>query len=685
MVISSLVLAAGAYFGAKLYQRWRPPQKVSQPVNSHEATAKSSPPGKTQEFAAATQEINHYLAVSGAGMGLATAGALFFPPLRVFGLSCTLYSCLPILQDTYKSLIQERRLRASVLDSIAVMGALAAQYYTVLAFSSCLYFTGRKLLLKTEDHSRKSLVSIFEQQPRSVWLWRDGVEVQVPFEEVQSGNILVVNAGEMIPADGLIVEGIASIDQHRLTGESQPAEKGTGEAVLAATIVLSGRILVQVEKAGAESVAAQIGEILNRTADYKSTIEARSQQLADRSVLPTLGISSLALLTQGLVGGVAAVSANFSEVLRVASPLGMLSFLSLATQNGILIKDGRSLELLKQVDTVIFDKTGTLTLDQPQLGQIYCCNGLTGEALLTYAAAAEHRQTHPIAKAIQQAAQERGLRLPAIDQASYEVGYGLRVQLEQQWVRVGSARFMELEQITISDEMKNIQQTAHDMGNSLIYVAVDDRLEGAIELQPTLRPEAKTVIQQLKERGMSLYIISGDHEQPTRNLAAQIGIDHYFAEVLPEDKAKLVEQLQREGRFICFVGDGINDSIALKKAQVSISIRGASTVATDTAQVVLMDGSLSQLNYLFQLAQDMNKNLKTTLGLTFGSGVICVGGVFFLHFGILSSIVLFNLSLAAGVANAMRPLLQRQPQDSSRKDSHKDSHDDTRHDGPGAG
>ncbi len=436
MIFVSLILAAGAYTGKKIYQGWRsPPKRALRPIR---AMVKTSRPEAAAEVVAADQETNHYLTVSATGMGLATAGALLFHPLSVLGLSCTLYSSLPIFQDTYRSLFKERRLRASALDSVAVLGALAAHYYTVMAFSTGLYFVGRKLLSKTEDHSRKKLVGIFEQQPRSVWLLRDGVEIQVPFETVQSGNVLVVNPGEVIPADGVVVEGLASVDQNRLTGESQPAEKGPGDAVFAATIVQRGRMLIRVEKAGTETVAAQIADILTRTADYRSAIEARSQQLADRSVLPTLGVGSLALLARGLAGGVAVVSANFSEVLRVASPLGMLSYLSVATQNGILIKDGRSLELLRQVDTVVFDKTGTLTMEQPQVGQIHTCDSLTETELLTYAAAAEHRQTHPIAKAIHQAARERGLDLPAMDHSSYEAGYGLRADLGAHRVSVGS-------------------------------------------------------------------------------------------------------------------------------------------------------------------------------------------------------------------------------------------------------
>ena len=661
MFISSLILATGAYVGRRLYQRRQEREKLILPLSK--AIAKTPTQESAEELAATNREIDHYLVVSGTGFGLAAAGALFSPPLTLLGLACTLYVTLPIFQDTYHSIVKERRLRASVLDSVAVLGAFAAKYYTLMAFSSGLYFLGKKLLLKTEDHSRKKLVSIFEQQPRAVWLWRDEVEVQVPFETVQCGNVLVVNAGEVIPADGVIVDGLASIDQHRLTGESQPAEKSLGEPVFAATVVLSGRILVKVERAGSDTVAAQIGDILARTADYRYAIEARSQQLADRSVLPTLAISSLAALTQGLVSGVAVVSSNFSEVLRVASPLGMLSYLTVATQNGILIKDGRSLELLREVNTVVFDKTGTLTLEQPELAQIYCCQTLTETDVLTYAAAAEHRQAHPIARAIQQAAIERCLKLPSLDHASYEVGYGLRVRLGEERICVGSDRFMALEQIAIPNDLKAIQENAHDQGHSMVYVAVNEQLAGAIELRPTIRPEAPEVIRQLQERGIRLYIISGDHEQPTRNLAAQLGITDYFAEVLPEDKAGLVEQLQQSGNSVCFVGDGINDAIALKKAQVSVSIRGASTIATDTAQIVLMDGTLTNLSYLFQLAQDLNANLERTLALTVGPGVICIGGIFFFHFGILSSVLLFNLSLLASVTNAILPLIQSETQD----------------------
>ncbi|MGB0383940.1 MAG: HAD-IC family P-type ATPase [Ardenticatenaceae bacterium] len=302
-------------------------------------------------------------------------------------------------------------------------------------------------------------------------------------------------------------------------------------------------------------------------------------------------------------------------------------------------------------------KTGTLTLEQPVVGQIHTCNGVSEENLLTYAAAAEYRQTHPIARAILQAADEHGLNVPEIDSAQYEVGYGIKVRLANKTIHVGSTRFMVMEGIAIPAEMQIIQQNAHENGSSLVMVAVDNQLGGAIELVAVIRPEAREIVRELRERKISMYIISGDHEKPTKQLAQELGIDNYFAETLPENKADMVAQLQEEGKSVCFIGDGINDSIALKKANVSISLSGASTIATDTAQIILMDGNLKQLENIFELAQGFENNMNNTLITSVVPGVITISGVFFLHFGLASSVILNNLGLMAGLSNVMWPLL----------------------------
>jgi Cu2+-exporting ATPase len=218
---------------------------------------------------------------------------------------------------------------------------------------------------------------------------------------------------------------------------------------------------------------------------------------------------------------------------------------------------------------------------------------------------------------------------------------------------------MKLEGIDIPSKINKIQASCHEEGHSFIMLASDDKLMGIIELHTTLRPEAKQVIKDLHQRNISVYIISGDHEQPTKKLAQALGIDHYFANALPEQKAALIAKFQEEGKSVCFVGDGINDSIALKKAHVSISLRGASTVATDSAQVILMDQTITKLDHFFELAQDFDTNQKTGLATTLVPGVLCVGGIFFLHFGILSAMIFYNISAIAGIGNALLPLIKQ--------------------------
>jgi len=340
----------------------------------------------------------------------------------------------------------------------------------------------------------------------------------------------------------------------------------------------------------------------------------------------------------------------------------MLSYLQVAAQRGILVKDGRALEALDEVDTVLFDKTGTLTLEQPTVSRVLCYNGVAEPEILRYAAAAEAKQSHPIARAILQAAHDHGLDLPLLEDAQYKVGYGLKTQIEGRTTRVGSVRFMSAEQIAVPAEVAVQQAASHTAGNSLVLVALDGEVVGAIELQPTLRPEARQIISNLHARGIQTAIISGDNEAPTQRLAAELGIDRYFAEVLPEDKANLVTQLQEEGHKVCFVGDGINDSIALKSADVAVSLRGATTIATDMAEIVFMDGTLGQLPTLFELADDFAANMRTNLLAAVVPGAIGIVGTFFFGWGMTLCVLLNQGSSPAGIYNAVRPMLEERKQ-----------------------
>lgn len=611
------------------------------------------------------QSLNRKIAYTTVSLVAITVGTLLYPPSLIISVPVSFLLAIPVYKKAFEAIKKERRVNFHVLSAINISGIWLGGFFIPATLSMVVYYLAEKLLVITQERSHQGLISIFGQQARYVWVLIDDVEIQIPFDQLQHGDMVVVEAGQMIPVDGTITAGMASIDQHVLTGEAQPAEKVPGDLVYASTMVLAGKIYVRVEKAGEETLAGQIGKILNRTASYQTDLQSKGSALAHKSALPMLLLGSVAWATIDLERGLAILNTAFGVTLRITAPIAMLNFLNIASRNGILVKDGRSLELLKDVDTVVFDKTGTLTLDQPNVAGIYSCNGLPEDLLLTCAAAAEHRQSHPIARAIRLAAETRQLRLPDIEDATYEVGYGIKVVMGGKLIRVGSDRFMALEGIAVPAELRAQQEVCHTHGHSLVMVAIDDEMVGAIELQPTLRPEVRDVIEALRGRGLSLAIISGDQEEPTRRLAQQLGIEQHFANTLPTHKAELIEDLQRQGRVVCFVGDGINDSIALKKANVSVSLRGATTVAIDTAQVVLTDQTLKQLTDMFDIADEFDANLRASFATAIVPSVINISGVFLFHWGILTALALSNLGVLTSLGIATLPLLRHKNDEQS--------------------
>lgn len=598
-----------------------------------------------------------HLPLCTASLPLAAAAQFLAPPLLPVTAALFIYLSIPTFKSAREVLFVERRLGVDVLDAIVVVGCVGTMNIfagTVLCW--CLSF-GRVLVKKTQDDSKRLLLSAFGKQPRYVWLYKDGVEVQIAMDRLQAGDVIVVNTGEVVPVDGFVKEGMAMIDQHALTGESTPAEKGIGDRVFASTVMVAGKIYVEVEKAGNETASAKISQILNDTAGYKLTSQHKGERLADKAVIPTLALASVGMATLGPGGAVAILNSDFGTGIRMAAPLAMLSSLALCANKGILVKDGRALELMNEVDTVLFDKTGTLTRERPEVGRVVACNGHDPVAILRYAAAAEAKFAHPIARAILHAYEETGQPLPPIDDSRYHVGYGITVHLEGHAIRVGSARFMDLEHIAIPPEVKQALDQAHQEGNTLVMVAVDDALGGAIELQASVRPEVCSIIEGLRKRGIKhIAIISGDHDAPTRKLAESLGMDRYFAQVLPADKAEYVEKLQKEGRKVCFVGDGINDSIALKKANVSVSLRGATSIATDTAHIVFMEEGLSKLCDLRDIARDLDRNVKRSWQLILAPNGLCIAGAFTMGFGVMMSVLTNNVAALAALANGMLPL-----------------------------
>lgn len=613
---------------------------------------------KAASMSRAEQEILRDLALASAIAGVAVVNSfLLVPALYWACVPGVIYYAKITYIQAYRALVDEHRISFDVLNSILITTALLNGMLIPAAigiWSGVLLFW---LITRTEDHSTESISKLFGEQPRFVYLVIHGVEVEVPFTQVQLGDLVVVYAGQTVPVDGVIVDGFASVDQHMLTGEAQPVEKGPGDTVFAITVVLAGRIYVQVEKAAQETVVAQIGQILTNTTAYKQALHSRTMAFVDRMGWPVLGLSLFAFPVWGLSSALGILWSTPGFRMVFFGPLSMLSFLYLAAQKHLLVKDGRSLELLNDVDTVIFDKTGTLTLEEPVVYQIHCCPGQSKEQLLCYTAAAELKQTHPIARAILHAAREQNLSLPEVSDVDYQIGYGIQVKLHEHTLKVGSERFMALEGIAIPSAFGALQDECYRQGHSLVWVAMDDQLAGAIELRPTVRPEAQYIVQSLRERGLALAILSGDHEAPTRHLAAELGIDHYFAQVLPGEKSALIERLQQQGHTVCFVGDGINDAIALKKANVSVSFRGATTVAMDTAQIVLMDSNLSQLAHLFELADRFNANMRVNFLAAVLPGTVCIAGSLLFGWGFLTAVLVSQVSTPFVLYHIAQPLL----------------------------
>ena len=615
----------------------------------------------TGDHISPTVEIaNRKLAASILATTLAVGGTVAGAPLIVLAsIPLNFYASTELFKAAYHKLVKEKRTSANLVDSVYTFATVAGGFNVQLSAERMAFNVGDRLLYEAESRTYEQLATLYEGQHMLVHKVTDEGLFQIPIEDVQAGDTLRIGMGEFIAVDGKVIRGTASVDQRMLTGESQPVEKTVDQEVMSATMVLAGEIDIEVLRSGGDTIAAQITKTLENTTSYESRIQTDMLRLFDRISLPLIVAGVVSFPIFGMSGLVVALGSNFTEVIRNAAPLTMMSYLSLASQMQVLVKDARSFELLNEVNTVVFDKTGTLTLEEPTVWRVYTANGLTEQEVLRLAGAIELNQTHPIARAIVQAAEQQQLELPPIEYGDYELGYGIAARIENGDVKVGSRRFMEQTAVEITSEFSQIETECYARGQTIIYVALNDRLIGAIELSAVLRPEALEVINSLKERGIEVHIMSGDHEEPTRRLAQQLGVDNYHAEVLPHEKANEVEKLQAQGKVVAFVGDGINDAIALKTAHVSFSMRGATALATDTAQVVLLDQDLKHILSMLDMAKEFKKRMRNNVLLSVVPSIISAGGLFVAPaLAVSIQNVFFTSSFAAGVMNSTFPVMK---------------------------
>lgn len=601
----------------------------------------------------------HYMKMSGVSIGL--AGLALLNPIFTIPMILTFtYTAIPYLRVVESSLLQKKKIDGYVLYGIADLMTLALGRTMTASFAVGLFHTAHFVISNAQQNSKQSLVNIFAKQPSKVWLFKDGVEIESPLENVMIGDVIVVHSGDLIPVDGIIIKGIAAIDQHTLTGESQPAEKTEGNVVFASTQVMTGHLHIRVSASGNETTVAKITEILKHSIDFKTHSQLKGEQWADSWNVPVLALAFASMPWLGAMGTVVILNGHIAQNIRIVAPLSTLNYLTLASHKGILVKDGRVLEDLPNIDTFLFDKTGTLTTEEPEVGviKVYQVNYSEND-ILTYAAAAESKSKHPIARAILKRAAAMGLTVPPVDEAHYLIGFGIDVEIHGKRIQVGSRRFMEQENITLPSHLDTDLQEIYNVGHSLIFVAIDQQLAGILEMRAAVRPEARKLLKFLRQNGVKhLAIVSGDQHQPTQKLAEILEMDDCFYDVLPQSKAEIVEKLQAQGRRVCFVGDGVNDTIAMKKANISISLSGATTVATDTAQIVLMDGTLSCLPELLNISQELQKNLNNGWLFNIVPGTLTIASAFLLRADVIVALLLSQGGLGLGIINAMLPLRQ---------------------------
>ena len=610
------------------------------------------------EFAPGIDEeergINRRLVTSIGMVGVAGVAAFGAPILAVVSMFGPIAVLGPIIVKYSVVGWRERKLKYRGLAALGCVLSAFAGFYLAASVVAMSYVVFLKLAARTKASTYETICSTYGlQPPEKVWVKVDGAEIQKPFSELKIGDLVVVNAGQTIPVDGVVKMGDGAVDQHALTGEAQPFEKAQGDRVLANTLLLSGRLDIEVERAGTDTSAAQIANILVTASRAKMDVADRNEQFADTITPPLLAASAVAMATVGPSGAFAIMHGGFGSVAVVAGPLCMLNFLNRASRQGVLIKDGRALEKLHEVNAFVFDKTGTLTVEQPAVAEIHATGDVLPAAVLQLASLAEFRQQHPIARAILAEAETRGLDVSPPENAEYRVGMGIIAQTDGQLVQVGSARFMQACDVSLPLEADAWHSACQHVGGSLVFVSVDGHCVGAIRLEPQLRNETQELINRLMRRGHEIYILSGDAKEPTEYLAGKLGVTGFFAEVLPQDKARIVNRLQEKGRSVCFIGDGVNDALALQQADVSISMRGATTIANDCAQIIVLGHSLMPIEQLIDLGAQYRRNLQRTLAIGNSAGFVLIGGVFALGFGMSAAMILAPLGLGGAVASAL--------------------------------
>ena len=540
-----------------------------------------------------------------------------------------------------------RKLEVEVLDALSITASLLRGDYSTAGSVMFLLTVGSLLEEWTRKKSLDDLARSMALNVDKVWVRTPQGEVLVPLTRVHAGDEVVVRSGNMIPLDGMVLEGEAMVNQAALTGESMPVRKTTGATVYAGTVVEEGECVLVAKAEGGANRYDKIVAMIEESEKLKSGTENRALQLADRLVPWCLaGTVATYAFTRNVTRAISILMVDFSCALKLSMPLAVLSAMRECGEYHITVKGGKYLEALAKADTIVFDKTGTLTRATPQVVQVVPFSGCGEQEVLQLAACLEEHFPHSMANAVVRAARERGISHEEMhSEVEYIVAHGIASRVSGERVVIGSHHFVfEDEHCTIpEDEREKFDNLEPEYSH--LYLAASGRLAGVICIADPLRPEASRVLRALRGLGITnTVMMTGDSERTAAAIAKQVGVDQFFAEVLPEDKAAFVQKAKSEGHTVVMIGDGINDSPALSAADVGIAINSGAAIAREIADVTIKADSLEELVVLKTIANSLQRRVSANYRfvLTFNSALIALGAM-----GILqpaSSAMLHNLS-----------------------------------------
>ncbi len=559
-------------------------------------------------------------------------GKKIFLPLPVRTFLTTLKSVKYIWKGVRT--LAKCRIEVPVLDATAIgVSMLRGDFSTA---SSVMFLLGFGEILEDWTHKKSvdDLARSMSLNVSKVWLITEDSEVQVGTDEIKPGDRVRIHMGTVIPFDGIVTEGEAMVNEASLTGESMPVAKHESSYVYAGTVMEEGELTIRVKETSGSTKFEKIVTMIEETEKLKSAVESKAEHLADRLVPYTLAGTALTYaLTRNVTKALSILMVDFSCALKLAMPISVLAAIREANAHHITVKGGKFLEAVAEADTIVFDKTGTLTKAQPTVVDVVSFNGDSKENLLRLAACMEEHFPHSMAKAVMDAAKERGLTHEEMhSKVEYIVAHGISTTVDGRKAIIGSHHFVfEDENCTIpagkEELFKNLPEEY-----SHLYLGIEGELAAVICIEDPLRPEAPEVIKQLRKAGFTqIVMMTGDSDRTAKAIAARVGVDKYYSEVLPEDKAKFVEEAKAQGRKVLMVGDGINDSPALSAADVGIAISDGAELAREIADITIGADDLSVMVTLKEISNGLmdkiHKNYRRIVGINGSLIALGVTGV----------------------------------------------------------